>query len=516
MANQRKPMHLIKQIIQLKQAGLSIRQISKRLDISRNTLRGYIRQLESQLLNWEQLSQQPESELARLTSRPAKPAAPTQYEVLRERFPTMEQELTRNGVSRYLLWLEYKQQYPEGYQYVQFCYHYRQWKLASQVSLRMEHKAGDKLFVDFAGDALYLSDAKTGELRPVAVFVAVLGCSQLTFVRAVMSQRTEDFLACLAQTFTYLGGVPAAVVPDNLKAAVSKADRYEPELNPSLSDFALHYQTTILPARVRKPKDKSLVEGAVDIVYGRVYAPLRKRVFHSLSELNVAISELTQKHNQTRFQGKEYSRQQLFEEREKAMLKALPATAYELKHYYQGKVQKNSHVLLSEDKHYYSVPFRYVGHPVKLVYTLDWVEIYCQYERIALHKRSLTKYGYSTHKEHLPSHHQWVLDWNPDYFQQWASRVGEQTLLAIQALLAGRIHPEQTYKSCIGVLTLEKKVGKERLEKACQRALLFGSVSYKLIRSILDKGLEQLPESQSFIITTPPIHENIRGKQAYQ
>lgn len=509
-------MHLIQQIIQLKQAGLSIRQISKRLDISRNTLRGYLRQLESQPLDWRQLSQQPESELARLTSPPAKPATATQYEVLRARFAKMEQELTQNGVSRYLLWLEYKQQYPEGYQYVQFCYHYRQWKLASQVSLRIEHKAGDKLFVDFAGDSLYLTNPQTGELRAVAVFVAVLGCSQLTFVKAVMSQSTEDFLACLGQTFSYLGGVPAAVVPDNLKAAVSKADRYEPDLTQSLSDFALHYQTTILPARVRKPKDKSLVEGAVDIVYGRVYAPLRKRVFHSLAELNAAISELVEKHNQTRFQGKEYSRRQLFEEREKACLKALPVTNYELKHYYQGKVQKNSHVLLSEDKHYYSVPFRYVGQQVKLIYTSEWVEIYCQYERVAFHKRSLTKYGYSTHKEHLPSHHQWVLDWNPDYFKQWASRVGEQTLLVVEALLFSRTHPEQTYKSCIGVLSLEKKVGKDRLEKACQRALVFGSVSYKLIRSILDKGLEQLPESQSFIVTTAPMHENIRGKQAYQ
>jgi transposase len=516
MANQRKPMHLIKQIIQLKESGHSIRQISKRLGISRNTLRGYLRQLESQALDWQQLSEQPERELERLTARPAKPAATTQYQVLRERFAKMEQELLSTGVSRYLLWLEYKQQIPEGYQYVQFCYHYRQWKLASQVSLRIEHKAGDKLFVDFAGDALYLTSPQTGELRPVAVFVAILGCSQLTFVRAVMSQSTEDFLGCLAQTFSYLQGVPAAVVPDNLKAAVTKADRYEPELNQTLSDFALHYQTTILPARVRKPKDKSLVEGAVDIVYGRVYAPLRKGVFHSLSQLNAAISELVEKHNQTRFQGKEYSRRQLFEERERPALKALPATPYELKHYYRGKVQKNSHALLSEDKHYYSVPFRYVGQMVKLIYTLEWVEIYCQYERVALHKRSLTKYGYSTHKEHLPSHHQWVLDWNPDYFKQWAARVGEQTLLAVQALLTSRTHPEQTYKSCLGVLSLEKKVGKERLEKACARALVFGSVSYKLIRSILDKGLEQLAESQAFIVATPPLHENIRGKQAYQ
>lgn len=208
----------------------------------------------------------------------------------------------------------------------------------------------------------------------------------------------------------------------------------------------------------------------------------------------------------------------MFEERDKSCLKALPASHFELKRYYQGKVQKNAHVLLTEDKHYYSVPFRYVGVPVKLIYTATTVEIYYQYERVALHSRSFSKYGYTTQKEHLPSHHQWILKWNPEYFQQWATRIGEQTLLAIQAILSSRQHPEQSYKSCIGVLSLEKKVGKERLEKACQRALAFGSVSYRLIRSILDKGLENLPESRSFIVATHPVaeHENIRGKQAYQ
>lgn len=516
MANRRKPMHLIKQLVQLKQSGYSIREMSKRLAISRNTLRGYLRLLEKQSVDWQQLLLLSDEQLASLASLPAKPATTSLYQLLKERFPQMEQELTQPGVSRYQLWMEYKQQFPDGYQYVQFCYHYRQWKLSKQVSLRIEHKAGDKLFVDFAGTPLYLVDVQSGELRPVAVFVAILGCSQLTFVRAVKSQRTEDFLSCLSQAFAYLGGVPAAVVPDNLKAAVTKADRYEPQLNESLADFALHYQTTILPARVRKPKDKALVEGAVDIVYHRVYAPLRKQVFHCLEDLNAAITQLVEKHNQTCFQSRDYSRRQLFEEREKSCLSVLPVAHFELKRYYQGKVQKNSHVLLSEDKHYYSVPFRYVGLQVKLIYTATTVEIYYQYERIAFHSRSLSKYGYTTQREHLPSHHQWILKWNPEYFQQWASRIGEQTLLTIQAILTSRQHPEQSYKSCIGVLTLEKKAGKERLEKACQRALAFGSVSYRLIRSILDKGLEDLPDNRSFVVSSQPLHENIRGKQAYQ
>jgi len=305
-------------------------------------------------------------------------------------------------------------------------------------------------------------------------------------------------------------------VPDNLKSAVTKADRYEPELNESLTDFALHFQTVILPTRVAKPRDKALVEGAVNIVYSRVYAPLRKRVFTSLPQLNFAISELIEQHNQKLFQRRSYSRRQVFEEQEKAFLKTLPTTAYQLKHYQQVKVQKNCHVLLSADKHYYSVPYRYIGKPVKLIYTSDWVEIYCQYERIATHQRNLKKHGYSTHKEHLPSHHQWVVEWHPDKFRRWASGIGVCTEKAVEVLLTSRAHPEQAYKSCIGILSLEKKVGKDRLEKACSRALLYGGMSYKLVRAILDKGLEQIPEEFTLPADATLQHENIRGKQAYQ
>ncbi len=263
------------------------------------------------------------------------------YRDSESRFEELEKELIQPGVNRYVLWLEYKQQVAEGYQYSRFCYHYQQWRRSRQATLHLEHKAGDKLFVDFAGEKLHLTDPVTGDIQPVEVFVAILGCSQLTYACGVISQRKEDFLACLARALHYCGGVPQAIVPDNLKSAVTKADRYEPELNESLTDFALHYQTVILPTRVARPRDKALAEGAVNIVYSRVYAPLRKRVFTSLQELSFAISELVEQHNQKLFQGRSYSRRQVFEEQEKAFLKPLPATACELKHYQQAKVQKN-------------------------------------------------------------------------------------------------------------------------------------------------------------------------------
>lgn len=256
------------------------------------------------------------------------------------------------------------------------------------------------------------------------------------------------------------------------------------------------------------------MEGAVNILYNRVYAPLRNGVFHRLDELNTAILERVDAHNQMLFRGKEYSRRTRFEAYEQAQLRPLPTTVYHIKHHLIARVQKNCHVLLAEDKHYYSVPYRYVGKRVRLIYTQSSVEIYAQYERIAVHLRCEGKYHYSTIKEHLPSTQQWVSDWNPASFIRWAGRIGSQTQRAVEAVLGSRAHPEQAYKSCQGILSLEKKVGVERLERACERALCYQSVSYKVIRSILERGLDTLPESTPALII--PTHENIRGSAAYQ
>ena len=513
MANQRVPMHLLRQILLLQQQQKSIRDIARSLGLARNTVRSYLRMIpQTAPDNLPQLTDEQLDQL--IQSRQPTLPPDSHLAILQQRFAHIDRELARPGVTRYGLWLDYKEEYPKGYQYTQFCHYYRLWSQRTEAVMHVEHKAGDKLFIDFAGKRLSLVDEVSGELKPVEFFVAILGCSQLTYAQAVQSQQKEDFITALQNALRYFGGVPAAIVPDNLKSAVTKADRYEPQINETLADFALHYQTTILPARSRKPRDKSLVEGAVNILYRRIYAPLRDRAFHRLDDLNAAIAPLLDTHNQTRLQGKTHSRRMFFDEREQAHLTALPTTTYLIKHYLGGRVQKNGHVLLSADKHYYSVPYRYIGQRVRLIYTQTSVEIYHQHQRVAVHERLQGKYHYSTIKDHLPSTHQWVKDWSPQTFISWAGRIGPQTQSAIELLLSGRAHPEQAYKSCQGVLHLEKKVGKERLERACDRALSYQSVSYKVIRSILDRGLDSLPEQP----VTPLIvsHENLRGAGAYQ
>ena len=320
-----------------------------------------------------------------------------------------------------MLWEAYKKEFPDGFAYTQFCFHLTKWKARVNPVMHQDHKAGDKLYVDFAGVKLSLTDKETGEVTDVEVFVAILGASQLTYVEAVMSQQKEDFIAACENTLHYIGGVPAAIVPDNLKAAVTKSHRYEPTLNEAFADFADHYGTTILPARAYRPRDKALpgrraVEGAVKIVYSRIYAPLRKQVYSSLTELNSAILQAPEVHNSQLLRGRNYSRRLQFEEIERSALAPLPLLRYEFKKHAHVTVMKNGHVCLGVDKHYYSVPYRFIGKKIKLLYSTSLVEMYYHYERIALHKRVKSPYSYSTDKEHLASTHRFVTDWTPERF----------------------------------------------------------------------------------------------------
>jgi hypothetical protein len=298
-----------------------------------------------------------------------------------------------------------------------------------------DHKAGDKLYIDFAGVKLSIVDKQTGELTEVEVFVAILGASQLTYVEAVNSQQKEDLIAACKNTFYYIGGVPAAIVPDNLKAAVIKSNKYEPTLNEAFADFADHYGTTILPARAYRPRDKALVEGAVKIVYSRIYAPLRKQVYSSLSELNAAIWIALETHNNQLLRGRNYSRRLQFEEVERSALAPLPVLRYEFKKQLHATVMKNGHVCLSVDKHYYSVPYRFICKKFKPLFSNSLVEAYYHYERIALHKRVKSPYNYSTDKEHLASTHRFVTDWTPDRFWEWGSSIHEDVRLYIHKIL---------------------------------------------------------------------------------
>jgi transposase len=333
------------------------------------------------------------------------------------------------------LWEEYKIQQSRGFSYSRFCHHYMMWHSKHKLSMHMEYKAGEKMFVDFAGKKQSIIDIETGEVQEVEVFVAILGLSQKTYTEACYNQKKETWLQLHENAFNYFGGVPKIIVPDNLKSGITKASKYEPIVNETYHDFARHYNTTIIPARPEKPKDKPLVENAVNLIYQRVYAPLRDTKFFSLDELNQNMWQELKKHNDTPFQKRESTRNKLWKEIECDMLMPLPAVRYEIKEFLKLRVAFNYHVYLKEDKHYYSVPSQYYNKEVKLVYTFSIVEVYYHNERIAIHSRNRKPYGYTTQASHMPPSHQFVSGWNTDRFLRWSKGIGDITNEFIQKLI---------------------------------------------------------------------------------
>ena len=515
MANKTISMSRLRQILRLKEQGISNRQSAKMLGLHRETVRSYANQVKAQNLSYRELLEMDDNVLDTLFHKPihAKLNKPRLNE-LENYFPTVEKELGRVGVDKWNLWLEYKQKYENGYAYSHFCRGFNKWHLNQQVSAHFEHKAGEKIYVDYTGSKLHIVDRKTGEIKPVEVLVAVLGFSQYTYVEASLSQKKEDFILGIENALHYFEGVPEAIVTDNLKSAVTKSCKYEPKVNDTFESFALHYGTVVLPTRAYKPKDKALVEGAVKIIYKRVFAPLRDSVFFTLSELNQAIKEELEKHNNLLFKGKDHSRKQLYLEVEKQALHPLASSRYELQNCNWQTVHKNSHIYLHEDKHYYSVPYKHISQKVKVVYTRSSVEIYAHHERIAVHKREIGYYKYTTEPIHLPSTHRFVSEWNPERFISWANDIGEPTRIIIEKILETKAHPEQSYKACLGVLSFVKTVGKERLNNACDRAMYYQSYGYHIIKNILAKGLDKEP-IQLEIPCEIPIHHNIRGEVYY-
>lgn len=509
-------MHIIRKIYRLHSKGLSKQQMARQLKLSRNTVKKYLRFLECSGLDAEQLRALSDKELSHLFQDQTS-LKPDRLKELEGYFPYIEKELRRVGVTRRLLWQEYKAKHPDGYMITQFCHYFRQWQRQSNVTMHVEHKAGDKLFLDYSGKKLFVTDPQTGEVQEMEVFVATLGASQLTYVEATESQQKEDFIACTENALHFYEGVPACITTDNLKAAVVKSNKYEPSLNETFADFADHYDTVVIPTRSYKPRDKALVENSVRIVYNRIYGGLRNEVFHSLEELNLAIRKALEVHNNTPFQNRPYSRRELFEQTEKERLQALPQQRYELKRYAYATVFKNTHIYLNKDKHYYSVPYQYVGKKVKIIYSSSQVLVYHKYLQIAQHQRSRKPYEYSTINEHLPKKHQAIKQWSGPYFLEKAGLVGTKCSEYVQLILDKARHPEQAYKSCQGILSLEKKYGKQRLEKACKRALHFEVHTYQSIRNILEKGWDKLSlPKQDKEAPIVPIHPNIRGKDYYK
>ena len=518
MPRVRTSMTRVKEIVRLReQAGLSLRMIAQITGVSRPVVSKTIALIENAGLDYIQIKSFSDSHLESFLKQDSDNKN-SKAQVLRQKFPEYAVELKRTGVTLRLLWEEYIQDDPGGLKYTQFCYHFQHWKKDVKVSRHIDHKAGDKMMVDYAGDKLQIISKETGKPQPVEVFVAILPASQLTYVEASESQTQENFLRSNERAIWYFGGAPSAIVPDNLKSAVLKADLYEPVLNPMFADFAEYYRTAVVPARARKPKDKALAEGAVKIIYTRIYATLRNRTFHSLDELNQAIWEKLEDHNNKTLEKMTVSRRELFETVEKETLKSLPMSSYPLKYIQDNsRVQFNYHVYLKEDKHYYSVPYLIKGKKVKIIYDDRNVAIYHDNIRIVQHPRDRRSHRYSTIKDHMPPHHRFDKDWNPEKLKWWAGNVGEETRRVVEYILESKPYPEQAYKSCMGVLSLANKYGHEILNQACRKACNMERVNYQNIKeqaqSINDQYEMESEEKQLPLI--PDNHENIRGEEYY-
>lgn len=517
MANTLDPMD-IKQIITLHLDGFSNRAIGATLGISRNTVNSYMKLI--------QASDYPPEALLRLDQAALKELFPSYTTILNERFNELmvyfekvNQARNHPGFTFLYHYNEYSQQAKKPYSYTQFMEHYNRKYAKIKGSMKLEHVPGKELFIDFAGSKLHITDKETGEQIAVEVFVAILPNSQYTYVEACRSQKREDLITCMNNALAFYGGVPKAIVSDNLKSAVNRASKYEPDINRSFKDFAHHYNCVINPTRSYSPQDKALVENAVQLSYQRIYYPMREMIFFSLQDLNKEIRKLLVTYNDLLFQRKEASRKELFQSVERQYLKPLPSGKYQLKDYVRAKVQKIGYVYFSPDKSYYTAPYRYIGKSTLIHYTQSTVEIYHYHERIAIHPRNPTLGRYNTIKDHLSSTHRDYSDWSPEYFQEKAAKHGSDVEACVKALFAHCDYPETAYKRAMGIIQLHRLYGSERLNNACRRAVYGQAISYTRIKNILENGLDsdsleaqKEPATKSHI----PVHANIRGAQAFK
>jgi len=492
----------------------SLRDAAIALGLSKTTVGEYLAEFKRTGLSYQAFKQMSDTEVIGLFDKSNKSANPM-YEELSKDFEYMEKELKRTGVTLYLLWEEYRQRQMEGFSYSRFCHHYRMWESRQDPDMHMEHKAGDITYMDFTGKKMHITNPETGEMEEVESFVSILGASQLTYLEFVRTQSLEDWIWVNENAFIYYGGVTRGITPDSLKSAVTKACNYEPLINETYDDFARHYGTVVLPTRPSKPKDKPLAENVINLVYQRVFAPLRDMTFFSLRELNEAGWELLEKHNDTPFQRRNISRRQLYDEIEKNELLPLPKGRYEIKRYQVSRVQFNYHVYLKEDKHYYSVPYQYNGMKVKTIYTSRMVEIFKEDVRIAIHQRNRKPYAYTTIKQHMPENHQLVNGWNPQRIISWAEKMGGSVKEFIQLMLDQREHPQQAFKACLGVLNLGNKYDTQAMQLVCKKAIELNSISHRFIANSLKNKTYKIEEENPEDLKLP-FHDNIRGKDYYK
>ena len=515
MPTEKISMRKIRDVLRLTfELGLKQHQVAASVRLSQGVVSKYLALAKMANLNWPLPPELDDLALDKLLFPAAHRTPSAAFRFAPPNFAALHTQLKRKGVTLQLLWDEYRGVHGEtSYSYSQFCSLYRVYRDSLQRSMRQTHIAGEKLFVDYCGPTVEVIDSRTGEVRTAQIFVAVLGASNYTYAEATWTQSMPDWIGSNTRALTFIGGVPALIVPDNLKSAVTKACRYEPDVNPTYSEFAEHYGTAILPTRPYKPKDKAKVEVAVQVVERWMLARLRHHTFFSLVELNQSLCTLLDDLNHRPFKKLPGTRQSQFEALDKPALKPLPDSPYTYGEWRKARVNIDYHI--DVDVHYYSVPHRFVKHEIDVRVGSNTIECFAQHQRIASHARNHVRGGHTTLREHMPKAHQKHSEWTPGRFLNWAIDIGPRTRDVVKHLLEHRPHPEHGYRSCLGLLNLVKRYGATRLEAACERALLAGSPTRKSVLSILDNGLDQAPLPAAEPDESITSHDNVRGASYY-
>ncbi len=508
MPTKRITMRKLRDVLRLRlSSGLSIREISRSTKLSIGGIQKLLSRARELELSWPLPDDLDDNQLAKLFYPGADTRAASRFQV--PDWPTIYRELKRSHVTKQLLWEEYTQRYPNrSYSYSQFCDRYRHWAGKQRRSMRQHHKAGEKCFVDYSGSTVQIINGMTGEIRQAEIFVAVLGASNYTFAEATWSQSLPDWLESHVRALEYFGGATALVIPDNLKSGVSKACRYDPDLNPSYQQFAEHYGVAVVPARPYKPKDKAKAEGGVLLVQRWILARLRHHSFFSLAELNQCIRGLLTDLNSRPFKQLPGCRRSAFEQLDKPALQPLPTQPYQYVAIKKAKVTIDYHVLYKE--HAYSVPHQYVGEVLEIHTSETLVQAYFRRTQVASHPRKHTP-GMTTNPAHMPKRHRKQQQWTPGRLKHWANNIGPDTLAWVNEQLTSRDHPEQGYKVCLGLLSLSRQYPALRLNAACRIANHNGLIRLKQVKSILTSNRDLLPEQLSLAADLPQDHENVRG-----
>jgi transposase len=509
-------MRKLKEVLRLSSLGLKQQQIARSCRIAQSTVHGYLKAAAAAGVSWPLPPDWDDRRLQAVICGTARPTRTWRKGELPDFVAIREELQTHRNLTLQLVWDEYREQHPDGYRYSRCCQLYREWERHLDVVLRQDYRAGERVFIDYAGDKIRIYDHRTGEVDfEASVFVAVLGASSYTFAEATRSQELVCWINSHIRALEFFGGVPEIAVPDNTKTGVRHPCRYEPELNPTYRELAEHYGFAVIPARPYKPRDKAKVEAGVQVAQRWIIAALRHRRFFDLASLNEAIAELLEKLNTRPFRKRpDASRRSMFEQLDRPALKPLRSDAYVLAHWKLVRANIDYHVEV--ERHYYSVPYQLVGEQLEARYTANTVEMFHRGTRVASHARSYVAHKATTLTEHRPKSHQAHLEWTPSRLINWAAGVGPATAAVVRGILEQKPHPEMGYRACLGILGLAKTYTAARLEAACQRALLLRIYSYQSLKSILKRSLDQQPALDLDHHQAPgPVHDNIRGPNYY-